>query len=123
MNFFQRRTKLKNINYLDLTPIRLAQEEVANNSVIILMPKFTSSFARKYIIPKLKSPNVKLKLDKLAIATWLLIDGKKTVTEIADKLFQKFGNQIQPVEQRLTTFLTLLYEQRLITFAEVQYKK
>lgn len=120
MNFFQKRARLKNANYLELRPIRLVPEEITNNHVAILMPKFTSKFAKKYILPKLKTPHIKLKLDELSATTWLAIDGKKTVKEIAKELLQKFSGQAQPVERRLTTFLTLLYEQKLLTFTEIQ---
>lgn len=128
MNFLQRRTILKNANYLTLTPIKLADAEfdAINNLVIILFPRFTSKFSRKYILPKLKSPNIKLKLDKIASAVWLAIDGKKNVGDIANELRQNVvveedsGNDNTDIELRLTKFLTLLYEQKIITFKEVQ---
>ncbi len=121
MNFFLRRAKLKNANYLELRPIRVVGEEVdSNNRVVVLIPKFTSKFAKKYFEPKLKSPYIKLKLDELASASWLAIDGNKKVSDIANELVQLFGEKIQPVEERLTKFLTQLYEQRLITFEEIK---
>ena len=124
MNFFQRRAKLKNANYLEVTPIRVLNEEVdENNLVTILIPKVTNSFAKKYFEPMLKSPVIKLKLDEIGSASWLAIDGKKKVVEIATELVQKFGDKIDPVEERLTKYLTTLYEQRFITFQEIKGEK
>ena len=121
MNFFQRRSKLKGANYLELRPIRNMKEEVdSDNLVTVLIPKFTHSFAKKYFEPILKSPVIKLKLDELGSASWLAIDGKKNVYEIGNELIEKFGDKIQPVEQRLTKYLTQLYEHRLITFEELK---
>lgn len=121
MNFFQRRKKLKNSNYLELTPLHLMNYEVdENNNVTILIPKFTSEFSKKYLMTKLKNPYIKLKLDELGSAAWLEVDGKKNVSEIAFNLTQKFGNKIQPTEERLTKYLTQLYEQKLITFEEIK---
>jgi hypothetical protein len=127
MKFLQRRAILKNANYLMLTPIKLAGAEfdAANNLVVILFPRFTSKFAQRYILPKLKSPHIKLKLDKIASATWLAIDGKKNVGDIAMELSQSIGveeggSDNIDVEHRLTKFLTLLYEQKIITFKEIQ---
>lgn len=117
-NFWQRRAILKKTNYLDLTPIRLVTEEIdANHIVTILIPKFTSRFAKNHVVPKLKSPHIRLKLDVLGSASWSAIDGKKKVYDIADELMQKFG-EIEATE-RLTKFLTVLYGQKLITFVEV----
>ena len=123
MNFLQRRARLKNTNYLDLTPIRVEKEEIiANNRVVILIPKFKSQWAGKHLVPKLKAPYIKLKLDELGSASWLMMDGKKKVSEIALELAEKFGDKNQPDEPfdvRLVKFLTLLYDQKLITFKEI----
>lgn len=124
MNFFQRRAKLKNANYLEVTPVRVLNEEVdENNFVTILIPKVTNRFAKKYFEPMLKSPVIKLKLDEIGSASWLAIDGKKNVAEIASELVQKFGDKINPVEERLTKYFTTLYEQRFITFQEIKGEK
>ncbi len=120
LSFSQRRRILKNANYLDLRPLRLHKDEIGeDNLVTILIPKFKNKIALKFIVPKLKSPEIKLKLDEIGSQTWLLLDGNKTVREISSILLNKFGEKIEPVNQRLTKFLTGLYEQRLITFQEI----
>lgn len=121
MNFFERRKKLKNANYLELTPVHLMKySSDENNFVTIHIPKFTSQLGKKFIMPRLKNPYIKLKLDELGSAAWLEIDGKKKVFQIAENLTKKYGQKIHPVEERLTKFLTQLYEQRLITFEEIK---
>jgi hypothetical protein len=138
MNILQRRAVLKNANYLNLTPVRLMEEEVGtDNLVVLLLPRFTSNFAKKYIVPRLKrAPHIRLKLDQLGSASWLAIDGKRKVGEIAVELQRTLNSNssvevqqqlpispsssIEDIESRLTRFLTLLYEQKIITFAEVQ---
>lgn len=121
MNFFERRAILKKANFLLLTPIRIVGEEIdSKNNVILLMPKFASKFAKKTIVPMLRTPYIRIKLDELGSAAWLCIDGKKNVHKIAEELTTQLGDKIQPVEKRLTDFLTILYNQNLITFAELQ---
>lgn len=121
MNFFQRRAILKKANFLDLTPIRLINEEIdSDNAVTLLMPKFTSKFGVRYLQPKVKSPFIKLKLDELGSASWFAIDGKKKVSDIICDLEQKFGSKIHPADERFMKFLTILYDQKLITYNEVK---
>lgn len=121
MNFFERRKILKNTSAFDLTPIKLVEHEIAeNNLVTLLLPKFRNKIAVKYFQPKIKSPNIKLKLDEIGSAVWLAIDGKKRINAIAAELVNLFGDKIQPVEERLPKFFTQLYEQKLITFEEIK---
>lgn len=119
LSFSERRKILKNANYLDLHPLKLHNEEINNNLVTVLIPKFKNKFIVEHIVPKLKSPEIKLKLDEFGSATWLLLDGSKDVRTISKILLEKFGDRIEPVNQRLTKYLTNLYEQRFITFKEI----
>jgi hypothetical protein len=120
MNFFRRRAILKKANFLELHPVRIVPEEISeNNLVTILMPRFISNFAKAFIVPKLKSQYIKIKLDAVGSTTWLLIDGIKNVAEIAALLHQQLEDTSDSVEKRLTQFLTMLYEQRFISFTEI----
>ncbi len=121
MNFFRRRKILKNANYLELTPVRTKEYSVdSENKVVVIIPKFTNKFMVDNIVPKIKHPDIKINLDELGSSAWLAIDGKKKVKEIAVDLHKQFGEKINPVDERLTKFLTQLYEQSLITFDEIK---
>ena len=123
MNFFQRRAVLKDLNYLEVRPIRNYNETVdENNLATVLIPKFKNRFAVKFVLPYMQHKFFKVKLDEFGSAAWLLIDKKRSVGEIATELVKQFGEKIQPVEERLTRFFTGIYEQRLITFLEIQQK-
>jgi len=120
MNLLKRRALLKKANYLELTPIRIITEEVDDHGkVTLLMPKFINRFAKKYLTPLCKTPHTKLRLDVLGSSVWLTIDGQKTVAEITQEITQKFNAETE-ITPRLTQFLTLLYEQKIITFREVE---
>lgn len=123
MNFFQRREVLKNLNYLEVRPIRNYGESVDENDMVtVLIPKFKNRFAVRFVLPYMKYSFFKLKLDEFGSAAWLLIDSKRNVGDIANELVKKFGERIHPVEERLTRYFTGIYEQRLITFLEIQKK-
>ena len=122
-NFLERRKILKQANLLELTPVRLDDHEKdESGKVTIIIPKFTNSIAKKIIEPRLKARNIRMKLDEFGTCTWLLMDGHKNVAKIISELRKQFGDKIEPVEERLTKFITLLYEQRYISFAELKSK-
>lgn len=120
LNFFQRRRILKGANYLTLTPVRIHTHEVGEDGkVTLFVPKFKNPALRKWLIPRGKSELFRIHLDALGSATWLLIDGETTVGDICTRLEEQSADTISSAETRVTRFLTLLYDQRYITFREL----
>ena len=121
MNFFKRRKILKNQNYLDLIPVRKAgHEDVEGNKICLTIPKFKNEGFAKWFIPRRKSLLFRINLDETGSMTWLEIDGIKSVREICENLLQRYGNNLPQVVERVTKFLTTLYENRYISFTVLE---
>jgi hypothetical protein len=119
--FNRKKKKLSDINYLELTPRHLFDHVLeANGKVSVLIPRFTNKILVKTLSPMLKSPFVKTKFDEFGSQVWLEIDGKNKVLDISTNLKQKFGERIEPVEERLTKFLTQLYNYKFVSFNEIK---
>ena len=124
LNFFQRRRILKGVNYITLVPIRLKEhEEIEDGRIAIIFPKFKDVRVRRFVVPGNKSDFTRIKLDEFGTETWLSIDGKRSVKEICNHLEDKFGEKIDPVEERTTSFLSALYEQRYISFTDLKKRE
>ena len=115
--------KKKKINYLELTPYRkLSFEETEEGLIDVLVPRFKNEFLKKLLSPRRGTPFIKANLDEIGSVTWKLIDGDSNVTIIAEKLTEHFGEKIHPVYDRLTAFLTQLYNNGFISFNEFERK-
>ena len=111
-------------NYLDMTPVAIHQHEINEDGFVnVLVPRFTNKLMVKYVLSKWKKPYMKANLDEFGSAVWLMIDSKNKVGNISEKLLEQFGERIQPVNDRLTFFLTHLYRNGFITFIELERKK
>jgi len=120
LSFKERKKILKNSNTLDLTPIKLHRDEVREDGIVtVFVPKFKNELAKKYIVPKLKSSNFNIKLDELGSEVWKKMDGKNKVHEIIRQLSEKYGDDFKKPEERITKYLFQLYEQKLISFNEL----
>jgi len=118
--FFNKKKINSSINYLELTPKRSYDHEVEDSGkVSVLVPKFKNKFLVNYLAPRLKAPFIKAKLDDFGSLTWIEMDGSKNVQSISQSLTDKFGEKVQPVNERLTKFLTQLYQYNFITFNEI----
>ncbi|MCD6113214.1 MAG: PqqD family protein [Bacteroidales bacterium] len=121
MNFFKRRKILKHINALDLIPVcRHPHEITEEGKVNLKVQKFKNPKLSRFLISNRRSDFFKIKLDELGSATWLEIDSKKTAQEICNSIREKSGKDMPDLEDRCTKFLMLLYEQRYITFKQLQ---
>lgn len=115
---------VQELNYLELTPVRnynhLVEDE---NRVAVLVPRFTNKVLVRYLVPRLKSPDIKVKLDKFGSSAWLKADGNKNVQQICEELFSEHGEEINPVVDRVTKFYTQLYQYKFISFKELNERK
>jgi hypothetical protein len=127
LNFFQRRKILKKANYLDLTPLRKMQfEPLEDGKVDILMPRFSHTLWKRALQPHWKQEIIRIHLDEVGSAIWLEINGSIPVSEICYKVQTAHPEKLQPpdeTEKRVTQFLSLLYQQRYITFNEINLEK
>ncbi|MCX6305978.1 MAG: PqqD family protein [Bacteroidetes bacterium] len=126
MNFFQRRRIFKKANFLDLRPMRVLGHEVRDDGgITLLMPRFKNRINSALFQPNSKEKFIFIRLDRFGGHTWLMIDGHDTVAGICERLKEQFLEELQPVEEtetRVTQFLSMLYQQRYITFREIQDK-
>jgi hypothetical protein len=124
MNFFQRRRIFKKANFLDLRPVRvLGHETREDGGISLLMPRFKNRINSALFQPNSKGKTINIKLDRFGGHTWLLIDGDSNVSAICERLQMQFPDELKSIEEteeRVTRFLSFLYQQRYITFREIE---
>jgi hypothetical protein len=110
-----RRSKRQSINLLELTPEqRVGWETAENGTVVVLVPKFHHELLVKWLVPRLKYPNVRVKLDKLGSFVWKQCDGRTTVADMAARLRTEFADSAESAEDRIRTFLLMLEKSDLV---------
>lgn len=123
VSFFKRRKILRQTNSLDLHPVRLMKSEKRDEECTnILLPRFKNSWSKKLLQPNWKDDAIRIKLDIFGSAVWELIDSVRTTSDISMNLKEKFPEKLSPseeTEERVSKFLSLLYQQRFISFREI----
>lgn len=106
-----------NHNVLDLIPV---QKEVwgeqSDGTVYLKKRRFKSLWLNRIVVKLGVSPHVHIHLDEFGSFVWNHCDGSQSVSEIAEKLQEKFGEKVNPVYERLGAFIKLLAYQKLITY-------
>lgn len=106
-------------NLLDYTAHRnLPWDASADGLVTLRVARFSGRLLQKYLMPHLKHPHIAVHLDAFGSWVWQHMDGRMTVREMASGLEQQFGDEIQPVHQRLGRFINLMVERSYVTLVK-----
>jgi hypothetical protein len=96
-------------NLLELRPLRnLEWEEGENGTVVLLIPKFRNSWMKRWVVPRLRKPDFRVKTDRVGSFVWKRCDGTSTVLEIAGAMEREFGPGFDPAHDRICGFIRQL---------------
>jgi len=97
-----------------------------DGKVDILMPRFKHPIWKRALQPHWKQEFIRIHLDEIGSAIWLQVNGTIKVIELCSKVQTTHPEKLHPpgeTEKRVTQFLSLLYQQRYITFREITREK
>jgi hypothetical protein len=96
-------------NLLEMVPRRLIGYETdAEGMVTLKAPRFHHPVAARFFRPFLRSPTFDLRLDDFGSFVWLACDGTTDVAAIGERLKERFGEEVEPLWERLGKFLRKL---------------
>jgi hypothetical protein len=105
----------KEVNLLELIPEKnIGWEKDSEGFVVLLKPKFRHPFFLKHVLPRLKKPYYKVRLDEIGSFFWEHCNGHLTVKELADRMAEHFGESIDPLYERVGLFLQSLEKNQFI---------
>ncbi len=123
MNFFERRRFFKKANLFDLTPVRLHEhEEEESGKVVILVKKFKNDRFSNFALGR-RSPVIRIRLDEIGSEVWKAIDGVSNVATLFDLLNKRWidiPEKTRGLDKRLAGFLSIMYDNRYISFREIE---
>jgi len=107
----------REINLLDLIPVKNIEWQKNKEGLIVLLkPKFKNPFLAEHLLPRLKNPHYKVRLDAVGSSVWEFCDGCLTVKELGKRLKDEFGDKVEPLYERLSLFLQNLEKNRFIYY-------
>jgi hypothetical protein len=110
----------QDVNLLELTPVREAEWEQAEGHVVIHRSPPTGRGIKgavdrfMYLLQARR-----IRLDQTASLTWLLLDGERTVEQVANRLREELGESVEPAEERLGKLLQVMHREGLVSYREL----
>jgi len=111
---------LKKINLLEITPRRIAEWEEHEDHIVVIRPVPKGKGLKRLVNRLLYEMSSKrIKLDEIGSVAWLHMDGEKKVGEIAEVLRDRFGEAIEPAEERLGQLVWVMRREWLIEYSGI----
>ena len=92
----------------------LIWEDGREGTAVLLVPRFRKGLLAKWLMPKLSRPHMRVKLDEIGSFAWRMMDGTTSFEQIAASMKDEFGSRVEPAEERLMKFLTILHQDRFV---------
>jgi hypothetical protein len=100
-------------------------EEEETGKVVILVKKFKNVRFSHFALGR-RSPVIRIKLDEIGSEVWKTIDGESNVAVLLDHLNRRWSDppeKTSGLEKRLAGFLSIMYDNRYISFREIESMK
>lgn len=104
-------------NLLELTPLRTASWSEKAGRVVVEVPAPSSPWRAPLAWLGYKMSGKRVRLDEVGSVAWTLIDGRRSVGEVAAALRERFGDRVEPAEERLGLLLLSLHRGGLVGYA------
>ncbi len=102
---------------LDLRPFRRHRAADGDDGrVTVLVPKFTSRFARRWFVPLLAKPDLKVHLDPLGSFVWRQCDGVTSLREIGARVAERCGGDPEARRADVVRFVQRLVREESLAF-------
>lgn len=88
--------------------------ESEDGRIIVLRPRFGEGRLARRVAALFNASDYRIRLDEIGTVVWKLCDGSTTAREMADELRDRFGDNVEPAEDRLVRFVGQMLRARMI---------
>lgn len=105
-------------NFLDYVPVRISKHEwTADGNGRVTVHMLHDGFYDRIAQRCFHRPRVsRIDLDEQGSFVWQLIDGRRSVGQIAVLVGERFGEAADPLYERLTQYMKILYNNGFIGY-------
>lgn len=104
-------------NLLEMVPQRVAGWEEVEGRVVVERPRPSQRGLRGVGERLSYSLSMrKIRLDERGSFLWHLIDGERSVAEVAEGMRGQFGEGVEPAEERVGQLIRMLRRERLLAY-------
>jgi len=111
---------LEQVNVLELVPVHAAEFEEKDGHIVVIRPRPATSGFRGIVDRLLHELSARrIRLDEFGSFVWRYIDGQRTASEIASLMRSRFGDAVEPAEERVGKLVQVMYREDFVNYEAV----
>ncbi len=96
-------------NYLEKCPERNSRILWKVDHGLVILEVENKGFCNRVCQKLLKKPKISyVHLDEIGSNIWLLTDGERDIIKIGERIYEKFGDSLNPLYERLSIYFKIL---------------
>ena len=81
---------------------------------MLLRPRLGSSRVGRWMAGLWDDPYYQIRLDEVGTLVWKACDGRTSLADIVGRMRERFGDRVEPADQRLSRFMRTMLKGRMI---------
>lgn len=118
--FGNRRSGLRDVDYMTLIPVQRQAAEVDGDAgrVTVLMPRYGDPVLGRLLQPRLPADKrfIRIPLEHRGAFLWRLIDGQRTVADLVRAYRERYPHDSEDAPNRVALFMQAMYENKFICY-------
>ena len=103
---------------LEARPRRLLDWREEDGRCVLLRPRLGTSRLGRWLAGLAGDPHYRIRLDEVGTLVWKSCDGRTSLAEIARSMRSRFGDRVEPADERLARFVRRMLKGRMIAVEE-----
>ncbi len=108
------------LDFAAVRPRRLLEWFEEDGRCVLLRPRLRSTRLARWVERFGGDPHYRIRLDEVGSLVWQACDGRTSLAQIAHRMRDRFGDRVEPVDQRLAQFVQSLLKGRMIALEPLE---
>lgn len=108
------------LDFTIVQPRRLLEWREQGGRCVLLRPRLGSSQVGRWVASWLGDPYYRIRLDEVGTLVWKACDGRTSLADIVTRMRARFGEAVEPADQRLGRFVRKMLRGRMIAVKPIE---
>ena len=102
------------LDFAGVRPRRLLEWREEDGHCVLLRPRLGTTRVARWMAGLGGDPHYRIRLDEVGTLVWKACDGRTSLADIVGRMRERFGDRVEPADQRLSRFMRTMLKGRML---------